>query len=86
MDDAILGQRECKHVIALLLYRLCSMGGRRPVVLLFYGPSEVGKTESAKCLSEALSGKLARVQTSMMQTTETHDYIFGGALEGQLCE
>ena len=77
MDDAILGQQECKREIALSLYRLCSMNGRRPVVLLFYGPSGVGKTESAKCLSEALGGKLTRVQISMMQTTEAYDYIFG---------
>ena len=77
MGDAILGQQECKHEIALSLYRLCSMGGKRPVVLLFYGPSGVGKTESAKCLSETLGGKLTRVQISMMQTTEAYDYIFG---------
>ena len=77
MDDSILGQQECKREIALSLYRLCRMAGTRPVVLLFYGPSGVGKTESAKCLSNALGGKLTRVQISMMQTGEAYDYVFG---------
>lgn len=77
MCEVILGQQDCKREIALSLYRLCMMGDRRPVVLLFYGPSGVGKTESAKCLSDTLGGNLTRVQLSMMQTGEAYDYIFG---------
>ncbi|MBQ9042852.1 MAG: ATP-dependent Clp protease ATP-binding subunit, partial [Eggerthellaceae bacterium] len=77
MGDAILGQQDCKREIALSLYRLSSIRGSRPIVLLFYGPSGVGKTESAKCLSDVLGGTLTRVQISMMQTNEAYDYIFG---------
>ena len=77
MEEGILGQLDCKREIALSLYRLSVMSGDRPVVLMFYGPSGVGKTESAKCLSEALGGKMTRDQISMMQTTEAYEYLFG---------
>ena len=44
---------------------------------MLYGPSGVGKTESAKSISRALGGNLLRVQFSMMQTEEAFNYIFG---------
>lgn len=47
------------------------------VVLMLYGPSGVGKTESAKSISRSLGGELLRVQFSMMQTEEAHNYVFG---------
>lgn len=77
MAERVLGQKDCKREIALSLYRLHSIDNSRPVVIMFYGPSGVGKTESAKCLSEALGGGLTRIQISMMQTTEAYEYIFG---------
>ena len=40
----MLGQLDCGGV-ALSLYRLSVMSGDRPVVLMFYGPSGVGKTK-----------------------------------------
>ena len=54
------------------------MGKEKPAVLLFYGPSGVGKTETAKQLSEALGGGLTRIQFSMFQNQEAFDYLFGG--------
>jgi len=48
-----------------------------PVVLMLYGPSGVGKTESAKSISKSLGGELLRIQFSMMQTSEAYDYVFG---------
>lgn len=77
MQERVLGQEDCKREIALSLYRLHSIDSSHPVVIMLYGPSGVGKTESAKCLSEALGGGLTRIQVSMMQTTEAYDYIFG---------
>lgn len=44
---------------------------------MLYGPSGVGKTESAKSISKSLGGKLLRIQFSMMQNQESIDYIFG---------
>ena len=49
----------------------------KPVVLMLYGPSGVGKTESAKSISKSLGGELLRIQFSMMQTSEAYDYVFG---------
>ena len=44
---------------------------------MLYGPSGVGKTESAKSISKSLGGELLRVQFSMMQTEEAYNYVFG---------
>ena len=49
----------------------------QPLVLLYYGPSGVGKTELAKKISSFYDGKLTRIQFSMMQTDEAFKYIFG---------
>lgn len=77
LKDKVLGQDESKNEIVTSLYQLSSMQGKRPIVLLFFGPSGVGKTETAKCLSNALGGELTRVQFSMLQNAEAYDYIFG---------
>lgn len=77
LKKTILGQEDSKREIISALYRLITMQSLKPSVLLFYGPSGVGKTESVRCLSEALGGKLTRVQMSMMQDTEAFEYIFG---------
>ena len=77
LENKVLGQTESKKEIVTSLYQLSSMQGKRPIVLLFFGPSGVGKTETAKCLSSALGGELTRVQFSMLQNAEAYDYIFG---------
>lgn len=77
LNDHILGQHNCKKQIISALYKLKSELGNKPVVLMLYGPSGVGKTETAKCVSTALGGQLLRVQFSMMQTNEAYDYVFG---------
>ncbi len=73
----VLGQEECKRNLIGGLYRLTTNTSNKPVVLMLYGPSGVGKTESAKSISKSLGGELLRVQFSMMQTQEAFDYIFG---------
>lgn len=73
----VLGQEASKKSLVSSLYRLSVMQDERPSVILLYGPSGVGKTETAKCLSESLGGVLTRVQFSMMQTAEAYDYLFG---------
>lgn len=77
LKDAVLGQEDCKAEIDLSLYKLSVMRSEKPVVLLFYGPSGVGKTETAKQLSEAMGGGLTRIQFSMFQNQEAFDYVFG---------
>lgn len=73
----ILGQDDCKKQLISGMYRLISTSKRKPVVLMLYGPSGVGKTESAKSISKTMGGELLRVQFSMMQTTEAYNYVFG---------
>ena len=59
------------------MYRLIAKANNKPVVLMLYGPSGVGKTESAKSISKTMGGELLRIQFSMMQTTEAYNYVFG---------
>ena len=75
--ENVLGQKNCKQQIISGLYRLTAEKTEKPVVLMLYGPSGVGKTESAKSISRSLGGELLRVQFSMMQTEEAHNYVFG---------
>lgn len=73
----LLGQNECKKHLISGLYRLSLDKLNRPSVLMLYGPSGVGKTETAKSISHSLGGNLLRIQFSMMQTSEAYNYIFG---------
>lgn len=77
LDKDVLGQCECKKKIISGIYRLITKSSTKPIVLMLYGPSGVGKTESAKSISKSMGGNLLRVQFSMMQTSEAYNYIFG---------
>lgn len=77
VDHDILGQSNCKKQIISGMYRLITKTNSKPVVLMLYGPSGVGKTESAKSISKIMGGDLLRIQFSMMQTTEAYNYVFG---------
>ena len=77
LQQDIEGQEDCKKQLISGLYKLNSKTSNRPVVLMLYGPSGVGKTESAKSISKSMGGQLLRVQFSMMQTTEAYNYVFG---------
>lgn len=73
----ILGQNQCKKKIISGLYRLIKNKTGKPVVLMLFGPSGVGKTETAKRISNVLGGDLLRIQFSMMQNEEAYNYVFG---------
>ena len=77
LQSDILGQEKCKKQIIGGLYRMITKGNDKPVVLMLYGPSGVGKTETAKSISKSLGGELLRIQFSMMQSNEAYNYIFG---------
>lgn len=76
-DKNIIGQEEVKKRILGNLYFTSKHYRKKPVVLMFYGPTGVGKTESAKFLSKKLGGNLFRKQFSMYHNNEFSDYIFG---------
>lgn len=73
----IIGQEKCKMQIISGLYRLTKEKSQKPAVFMLYGPSGVGKTETAKSISKSLGGELLRIQFSMMQTNEAYNYVFG---------
>jgi ATP-dependent Clp protease ATP-binding subunit ClpA len=78
-DKNIFGQNDAKENILISFTHLLS--SNKPVVLLFYGPSGVGKTETAKLLARLLEGAentLFRRQLSMFQNTHFTSYLFGG--------
>lgn len=77
LQSDVLGQNGGKESLIASLYRLSAMNEERPSVIMLYGPSGVGKTETARCLSEAVGGEFTRVQFSMMQTQEAYEYLFG---------
>ncbi|MBR3254655.1 MAG: ATP-dependent Clp protease ATP-binding subunit [Clostridia bacterium] len=78
MENNIIGQKKCKKEIISSLYKISTKRRNKPIVLLLYGPSGVGKTETAKAISKTLGGELLRIQFSMMQSQEAYNYVFGG--------
>lgn len=80
--DDIIGQEKALVEILSTLYPMTNKSERKPVVMMFYGPPGVGKTESAKIINKSLmQGELFRQQLSMFQTTEFASYLFGGSIE-----
>ncbi|WP_417600712.1 AAA family ATPase [Owenweeksia hongkongensis] len=52
----------------------------KPIIVMFFGPSGVGKTEAAKYISLQLGGKILRKQMSMFQSSDFMSYLFGGTI------
>ena len=77
-DEVIVGQTNAKMRIMQAIYPLLNDKQKKPVILLFYGDSGLGKTETAQYLSKLLSGVLFRKQFSMYQNNEFATYLFGG--------
>lgn len=78
-SNHIIGQDEVKTELLTALYTLYKKrNNNKPLVLMFYGPSGVGKTETANFISNALSERqLFRTQVSMFQNQKSIDYLFG---------
>lgn len=77
-DNNIIGQPYVKKQLLQSLYPLTSKKRTKPVVILFYGDSGIGKTETAQYLAKLLNGTLFRKQFSMFQNNEFATYLFGG--------
>ena len=79
-DKRIIGQEKAKRKILIALYPLIKKYNKcKPITLMFYGKSGVGKTETAKFISEILGEKLFRKQFSMFQNVKFSEYLFGGS-------
>lgn len=77
-SERIVGQESVKEYLLSALYPLSKKNNNKPVVIMFYGSSGVGKTETAKYIAEILKGKILRKQFSMFQNNEFSTYLFGG--------
>ena len=77
-DNRIIGQKSVKMKLLKALYPLMDNKQNKPVVILFYGDSGLGKTETVQYLAELLGGVLLRKQFSMYQNNEFSNYLFGG--------
>lgn len=76
--DRLVGQLDVKESLLAAMYPLTRLGRDKPVVLMLYGPSGVGKTETAHFINGLLGGDLMRKQFSMFQTDKFASYLFGG--------
>ncbi|MCS4484014.1 AAA family ATPase [Gleimia sp. 6138-11-ORH1] len=74
----LVGQQKVREQMLAALYPLTKEGRTRPIVLMFYGPSGVGKTETAKFINGLLGGELLRKQFSMFHSDKFASYVFGG--------
>ena len=79
---AIIGQEEVKRRLLTARYPLAAKKLSKPLVLLFYGPTGVGKSETAKYISDVVGQKLFRRQFSMFHSNEFAPYLFGGRHTG----
>lgn len=78
-DTVIIGQEKVKNRLLAALYPLLKRHEKRkPIVIMFYGKSGIGKTETAKFISKILGQPLFRKQFSMFHSEEFQSYLFGG--------
>lgn len=77
--DQLVGQVDVKEAMLASLYPLTTDRHKKPVVLMFYGPSGVGKTETAQFVNGLLGGELLRKQFSMFHSDKFASYLFGGS-------
>lgn len=77
-SESIIGQDSVRDKILGAFYPLLKSDENKPLVIMLYGKSGVGKTETAKFISNILDQKLFRKQFSMFQNQEFSTYLFGG--------
>lgn len=87
-QSCILGQKDATESVAFKVYgHICKQAPRRPLSLIFYGPTGVGKSELAKHIAPALrqytSHDWNTVWTELNTFTEAHSaYRLTGAPPG----
>ncbi|MBC1501088.1 ATP-dependent Clp protease ATP-binding subunit [Listeria weihenstephanensis] len=75
----IVGQDSALNRLMPNLYRMYKKRNKKPIIIMLYGASGIGKTETAKLISKTLEGKLMRKQLSMYQNNDAFDYLFGSS-------
>lgn len=82
LESAIVGQDEAVQSLPRCLVSLMNTE-KKPVVVMLYGPTGVGKTESAKIIAKALGGEASRIQFSMLQTGSLAEYLYGSRVNSR---
>ncbi len=77
-SNRIIGQERALHQIVGALYYSARKRYKKPCVMLFYGSTGVGKTETAKYIAEIMKEPIFRKQFSMFHSEEFTAYLFGG--------
>lgn len=77
-DKKIIGQNGVKQKLLQALYPTLNFVNKKPIVILLYGDTGLGKTETAQLLTDIIGGVLFRKQFSMYQNNEFANYLFGG--------
>ncbi|MFJ3473986.1 AAA family ATPase [Microbacterium maritypicum] len=77
-EDHLVGQPGVRESLLAALYPLTRASHEKPTVVMFYGPSGVGKTETAQFINGLLGGTLMRKQFSMFHNDKFASYVFGG--------
>lgn len=77
-SKSVIGQENAQKRIIAALYNVAKRRYGKPCVMLFYGSTGVGKTESAKFIADILGEHLFRKQFSMLHSEDFSSYIFGG--------
>lgn len=78
-NDHLVGQASVKNELLAAMYPLASQKTSEPVVVMFFGPSGVGKTETAKFIGKLTGGDPFRKQFSMLHSEKFASYVFGGS-------
>lgn len=82
LESTIVGQDEAVQFLPRCLVSLMNTE-KKPVVVMLYGPTGVGKTESAKIIAKALGGEASRIQFSMLQTGSLAEYLYGSRVNSR---
>lgn len=82
LESTIVGQDEAVQSLPRCLVSLMNTE-KKPVVVMLYGPTGVGKTESAKIIAKALGGEASRIQFSMLQTGSLAEYLYGSRVNSR---
>lgn len=77
LKNKIVGQDISIRRIMGSIYELAKEGNNSPVVIMLYGSSGIGKTETAKIIGKILGGNIMRKQLSMYKSENAFAYIFG---------
>lgn len=81
IKNSIIGQEAALNEIAKTLWYLANTRRPKPYVLMLYGGSSLGKTETAKAIAkEFFNGKMLEKHLSMFEdfSIPNYDYLFGG--------